>query len=99
MSLPFQSEPSFKLLGLTLDNVWSFDTHMSDTRRKMKMRMAILNKVSNSVWGLENRIRTTTSHARFESLFNYGLTVIAQRPRWRIPKELTKESSIQLQDG
>ena len=75
VSLPFQSEMSFKLLGLTLDNVWSFHTHMSDTQRKMRMRIAILNKVSNSVWGLENRILTITVHALIESLFSYGLTV------------------------
>ena len=68
--------PSFKLLGLTSDDVWSFNSHMSDAQRKMKLRMAILRKVCNSTWGLGNGILTKTAHALIESLFNYGLTAI-----------------------
>ena len=75
-ALPFQRVTSFKLLGLVLDQVWSFGGHMNDTQRKMKLRTAILQKVSNSVWGLENRILTITVHALLESIINYGLTVI-----------------------
>ena len=37
--------------------------------------MAILHKVSNSRWGLENRNLTITAQALFGSLLNYGLTV------------------------
>ena len=75
LELPYQQTTSFKLLGLTMDNVWSFGGHMNDTQRKMKLRKAVLQKVSSSVWGLENRILTITVHALLESIFSYGLTV------------------------
>ena len=37
--------------------------------------MAVFQKVSNSVWGLENRVLTISAHALIESLLNYGLTI------------------------
>ena len=74
-AMPYQNADGFKLLGLTLDNKWAFHDHMSSMQRKLRVRMAIVRKVSNSTWGLENRILTTTVHALVESLFNYGLTV------------------------
>ena len=74
-AMPYPNADGLKLLGLTLDNKWAFHDHMSSMQRKLRVRMAIVRKVSNSTWGLENRILTTTVHALMESLFNYGLTV------------------------
>ena len=39
------------------------------------MRPATICKVSNTIWGLENRVLTTTSHALLESMPNFGQTV------------------------
>ena len=73
--LLFESVRCFQLLGLALANDWASHGHMPDTLKKLKVRMAILQKVSNSRWGLENRILTITVHALTESILNYGLTV------------------------
>ena len=73
--LPYKEQGNFKLLGLTLDKQWAFHDHQRSALNKLRIRMAVLRKVSNSTWGLENRTLTTTVHALVESIIGYELTL------------------------
>ena len=73
--LPFQIVESFKLLGIHLDRKWTFQDHTKEVQRKLRTRQAIIGRVGNTGWGLENRVLTTTAHALVESVLNYGLTI------------------------
>ena len=48
---------------------------MKEMYKKAVRRMAIINKVAHTKWGMESRILTVTTHALVESLVNYGLAV------------------------
>ena len=73
--LPYQDSGNFKLLGLTLDSQWAFHGHHTGLLKKLRVRSAVLRKVSNTKWGLENRILTITVHALIESVIGYGLSL------------------------
>ena len=73
--LPFPTTESCRVQGLQLDYVWTFRDHMTEARRKLRVRQTVLNKASNAKWGLGNRILTTTAHALIESPLNHGPTV------------------------
>ena len=72
--LPFDTSEDCRLLGLQLDEHWSFRSHIEDVRQKMRGRMTILRRLSSLNWGLETRVLAITAHAVMESLIGYGLT-------------------------
>ena len=62
-SPPYEEHGNFKLLGLALDNQWAFHDHQGSMPKKLRVRMAVPRKVSNTKWRLGNRALTTTVDA------------------------------------
>ena len=73
--LPFPATESFRLLGRQLGYMRTFRGHMMEARKELRVRQAVLNKVSNTKWGLGNRILTFAALSLIESAINYGLAI------------------------
>ena len=73
--LPYPWKYSFRLLGMVIDCHWVFEEHIRDMRSRAVKRLAVLGRVANTNWGLENRILSITTHSLVESLINYGSAV------------------------
>ena len=76
---------------MVLDFTWIFEEHVRDLKTKTIRRLAILNKVSNTSWGLEARILGITTHALIESVVNYGLATVGAQIAGRREKAIDTE--------
>ena len=51
--LPFSATESFRLLGLQLGYVWTFREHVTEARKKPRVRQAVSHKASYAKRGLK----------------------------------------------
>ena len=75
-ALPYSQVSRIKILGMLFDQRFSFEDHMSKILAKARTRLAILNKVAGSSWGLETGMLRLTGKSLVLSLLRYGQTVV-----------------------
>ena len=85
---PFENAEFFQLWGLRLGGGWAFNGHMKEAQKNLRIRAAILQKVSKSEWGLEGRIVAVTARAPIVSLANYGPTITGLAARLEYMDEI-----------
>ena len=72
---PFRRVCQLRILGLTLDERFSFQEHFAQIINRAKIRMGIATRLSGIAWGLETNVLRMTSNSLITSLLTYGLAV------------------------
>ena len=73
---PYKHVESFRLLGVTFDNKFSFGAQLERVLSLSKKRLAIMGKVAGFAWGLETNMLRLTGDTLITSLLRYGLAVV-----------------------
>ena len=89
---PFPLNDTIKILGLTFDKHFTFDTHYESLIAKARMRQSIMAGVAHRKWGLETAILRISSDAIITSLLRYGLTVLGSG----LPEDLINKIDVQI---
>ena len=79
-----ENTPYPKYLGVTLDRTLCYKQHIHNTKMKVATRNNLLRKLSNSKWGANANIRTTTL-ALGHSVAEYAAPVWARSPHAQKP--------------
>ena len=75
-AFPYKNTESFRLLGVTFDNKFSFGAQLERVLSLSKKRLAIMGKVAGFAWGLETNMLRLTGDTLITSLLRYGLAVV-----------------------
>ena len=105
-TVPTTSKP--KILGVTLDSLYTFKHHVSNIREKMDKKNNVLKALAGSTWGQDKETIVSTYKAIGQSLTNYCAPIYspnlfptnwnqiqtAQNTALRIATGCTKKTSI-----
>ena len=75
-AFPYPLSSTMKVLGITIDRHFTFDSHHSALLAKSRTRQGILSSVAHRGWGLETSILRITHDALVTSLLRYGLNIL-----------------------
>ena len=73
---PYPLSSALKVLGITIDRHFTFDSHCSALLAKSRTRQGILSSVAHRGWGLETAVLRITHDALVTSLLRYGLNIL-----------------------
>jgi hypothetical protein len=64
-----------KFLGVTFDNMLSFNQHVTELKTKLQSRNNILKALTGTTWGKDKEVITNTYKAISQSLINYACPI------------------------
>ena len=64
-----------KILGITFDNLLSFNQHVSDLKTKLQSKNNILKALTGSSWGKDKEVIVNTYKAISQSVLNYACPI------------------------
>ena len=74
-SRPYTYADLFKVLGVTLDHVMGFETHVTDVIGRVLVRQGVMAQLARRTCGIEVGVLRSTHGALITSLVRYGLAV------------------------
>jgi hypothetical protein len=64
-----------KFLGITFDNLLSFNQHVSELKSKLQSKNNILKALTGSTWGKDKEVFVNTYKAISQSVLNYACPI------------------------
>jgi hypothetical protein len=90
-----------KVLGVTLDTMYTFSGHVAETKSKVQSRNNLLRRLAGSTWGAERETLLATYKATGRPVLNYGAPIWTPKlspANWK-KLQAAQNSAIRISTG